>query len=665
MNPLWRKGPLPSSHRRLRHSSRPGPGLLALLVGGAGLLLYAWTAGPSIVALYDDSLEFQLVCPTFGIAHPTGYPLYTLLCGLWSRVLFPLGNWAWRVNLFSALTGAGAVALASAVAWRLAGGSLWAGLAAAVAFGLSPTWWQQTTVAEVYALHILLVLGILWFALDLEAQPRPTGPIGPAGRNQKPPPFPTSPGTEQLPALVPLFAALGLALAHHRTVVLLAPGLALYLWTVVPRAFRPQRAWLRWGGALLAPLLLYLYIPLRAAMGVQDLNQDYVNTWAGFWRHVLALGYTGFFQDNPLGSIRGWSEWLAFYRGQLGWLGLALAAVGTAVGLADSRTRRGWLLVVWMGVGTGGFAALYRVADAEVFALPAVLGLALAAGRGTAAATRWLGQGSPRTYRRWLQTGTGALLLLLLLLNPLGRGGPIDRSDDWAVHDYAVAMAKVAFPPESRVVGLRGQVTALQYMQRAEGLGRNAVPVARDDETARRIFVAQGLAQGWPIYLTQELPGIERQYSFSGHGPLVRVWPRGEARPGSWSTRLDVVLLDGRVQIRGYDLVRLLQAGGPTLRLVLYWQPTEPLERSLKVSLRALREDGTPALGPEGRPVVADRFPLRQVYPSWAWLPGEVVRDVHDLPIRGKAAEKTAQLLVVVYDGATVEELGRFQIPVR
>ncbi len=649
---------------RLWDGRRSGPVLLALAVGGAGLLLYAWTAGPSIVALYDDSLEFQLVCPTFGIAHPTGYPLYTLLCGLWSRVLFPLGNWAWRVNLFSALTGSAAVALVFAVAWRLADRNIWAGLGAAVAFGLSPVWWRQTTVAEVYALHILLIAGILWLALRLEpdsGRPQQVEDGARSRKSSRPPAGPSGSGPET-PPLVPLFAALGFALAHHRTVVLLGPGLVLYLLATVPQAFRPQRAWLRWAGALLAPLLLYLYIPLRGAMGVRDLNQDYVNTWDGFWRHVLALGYTGFFQDNPLGSVRGWPEWLAFYREQLGWLGLALAGVGLASGMADPRGRRGWLLVLLTGVAAGSFAAVYRVVDAEVFALPAVLGLALAAGRGVAVVGRWLGKSGLRAHRTLSRTGMGVLLLLLALA-PMGRGGPVDRSDDWAVHDYAVAMAKVDFPPGSRVVGLRGQVTALQYMQRAEGLGRNAVPVARDDEEARRAFVAEGMARGWPIYLTQELPGIETQYSFSGHGPLVRVWPRGEAQPGSWSTPLDVALLDGKVWMRGYDLVRLDQAGGPTLRLVFYWQPTEPLDRTLKVSLRALRADGTAASGEDGAPVVVDRFPLRQVYPSWAWLPGEVVRDVHYLPIRGAAAEETAQVLVVVYDARTIEELGRFQVP--
>ncbi|NIO71864.1 MAG: DUF2723 domain-containing protein, partial [Anaerolineae bacterium] len=45
-----------------------------------------------------------------GIAHPTGYPLYTMLGWLWSHVL-PLGDVAYRMNLFSALWAAVAVTL--------------------------------------------------------------------------------------------------------------------------------------------------------------------------------------------------------------------------------------------------------------------------------------------------------------------------------------------------------------------------------------------------------------------------------------------------------------------------------------------------------------------------------------------------------------------------
>ena len=44
-----------------------------------------------------DIAEFQTVPHLFGISHPTGYPLFTVLGGLWSWL--PFGNMATRMNL--------------------------------------------------------------------------------------------------------------------------------------------------------------------------------------------------------------------------------------------------------------------------------------------------------------------------------------------------------------------------------------------------------------------------------------------------------------------------------------------------------------------------------------------------------------------------------------
>jgi hypothetical protein len=104
--------------------------------------LYAWASAPSIVEFFDDTLEFQLALPSFRIAHPTGYPLYVITGGLWSRLL-PLGEWAGRANLFSALCAAATLGLVTALAMRLASlpeqrsvplAALWAGPVAAAAF---------------------------------------------------------------------------------------------------------------------------------------------------------------------------------------------------------------------------------------------------------------------------------------------------------------------------------------------------------------------------------------------------------------------------------------------------------------------------------------------------------------------------------------------------
>src|SRR5213593_112847 len=77
--------------------------LIALGATLVAFCLYAATLLPGIGS--GDTAEFQRVAPTLDVAHPTGYPLYTLLGWLWSHL--PLGGTpAWRMNLFSAVASA-------------------------------------------------------------------------------------------------------------------------------------------------------------------------------------------------------------------------------------------------------------------------------------------------------------------------------------------------------------------------------------------------------------------------------------------------------------------------------------------------------------------------------------------------------------------------------
>ncbi len=622
--------------------------IVAALVWAAALALYTATSAPSIVELFDDSLEFQLVGPTFGIAHPTGYPLYTLLGGLWSRLLLPFGNWAWRMNMLSALCAAAAVWLVYLLGARLAAAersrpSVWGGVAAAGAFALSPVWWAQATIAEVYALHILLTAAILYAALAVAD---------------------AADVAQQVNRRMALLAALlGLGLAHHRMTALLLPGLAVYLLWAAPGLWRLRRAWLGWLAALLAPLLLYAYIPLRAAGGVSDLHGSYVNTWQGFWDHILARSYQSFFADNPLAVERSADDWFGLFIAQFGAAGLVLATVGLTRLFWPRRQSQPWVLVLLTLIANLLFALNYRVGDVEVFLLPVFLCLALFIGGAVGLLDAVGGERLPGRTRR-TSLAAQAALAALVLAGVGGRSPAVDRSDDWAVHDYAVALAKTPFPPDSRVVGLEGEVTALKYMQQAEKLGQAATGVVSNDPARRAATVAELAAQGAPVYLTRELQGIEQLYSFTGEGVLVRVWPRGQAAAGAPAQAANVQMLDGILAIEGYDLALLKQAGGPALEFAIYWRPSGPVERDLKVSLRPLAADGSPILAPDGAAVTADLFPLRQVAPTSAWLPGELIRDVYILPLPAGQLARTAALLAVVYDSGTVEEVGRLQVDV-
>ena len=91
-----------ASRSDVTHPTVRRDSIIALIIGLAGFAFYAATAAPSVATLFDDSLEFQVVLPTLGIAHPSGYPLYTLL-GKVFTLLIPFRDAAGRANLLSAL----------------------------------------------------------------------------------------------------------------------------------------------------------------------------------------------------------------------------------------------------------------------------------------------------------------------------------------------------------------------------------------------------------------------------------------------------------------------------------------------------------------------------------------------------------------------------------
>lgn len=135
----------------------------------AGLVsfaVYAWTAAPNVTLL--DSGEFIVAAQHFGVPHPTGYPLWTILA--WAFQLLPLGNAAWEINIFSGVCGALAVALAagmltnllrwfleSRLAGRMRALPALMGISFALMLAFSVSMWSQAVIAEVYTLHALVI----------------------------------------------------------------------------------------------------------------------------------------------------------------------------------------------------------------------------------------------------------------------------------------------------------------------------------------------------------------------------------------------------------------------------------------------------------------------------------------------------------------------------
>jgi len=618
--------------------------------------IYTRTLAPSVTDIFSDTLEFQLVGPTLGIAHETGYPLYTLLSWLFAHLL-PLGDAAFRVNLLSAVCAALAVAFVYRAGQLLTDQRL-AAACAAVIFALSPVWWSQAVIAEVYALHGLFVALILWLALRWEATHHASRITHHASR--------FTPHVLRVACCV-----FGLSLTHHRLTLLLAPALALFVLWTEPELLRQPRRWAGLLAALLLPLLLYAYIPLRGLV-TTSLDGRYENTWAGFWRWVTASEYGVFLTGDPFGVQRDAAFYFDLFRAQFGWTGLVLGLVGL---VALLRKPRRWALVVLAFAANLAFALAYRAADVEVFFTPAFLlwSLLIAAGLGglldyvsriTHHASRITFHGIRntqyvmRTAYSVFRIPCCVLLAIACLLEPLAMAhadfSSLDRSRDWAVHDYGRDMLEQSLPEGATVVGLLGEMTLLRYFQWTEGLRPDVVTVAADAEEARHAAIAAALAEGKPVYITRPLAGAPERYSLAAVGPLVRVWPKGQAQLPEPQHPLALSFTEA-VELAGYGVETRRTHAGPVVRLTLHWRVTAPVGDDLKVSARLLDEAGEVV-------VATDDVPVHNTYPTWAWQPGETVMDGYDLPLSPGAGPGPYRLLVILYRAADGSEVGRAEL---
>ncbi len=190
------------------------------------------------VTLAGDSGELVAAAAGLGVPHAPGFPAYVGIGHIFSRL--PFGSLAFRLNAMSAVAHALVVFFIVATARRL-GLRPVAALAAAVAIGLSTTFVRASLYAEVFPLVHLLVIVLLFLAMEDPAKHSGSG--------------------------LALFAAVaGIASATHPFVVLTLPAFAYLLGPSAVRLALSRR-WLplAWLGSFALPFLgLYGLLGLLA-----------------------------------------------------------------------------------------------------------------------------------------------------------------------------------------------------------------------------------------------------------------------------------------------------------------------------------------------------------------------------------------------------------------
>ena len=606
--------------------------LVAACLGLVIITVYLLTMGPTVGQA--DTFEFQVVAPTLGVAHPTGYPLYILSGKIFS--LLPLGDMAWRVNLTSAVFGTLAAGCVYLIILRLTERALVA-FVASLAFAFSRVFWSQAVIAEVYTLHSLLVGLILLLLVEASSTDHPSSVKQIEARKDGSDVKFRWSRVQSRNLIYALAFLFGLGLTNHLTTVLLFPAAALTLFFVRPRL--SWQEWLMAAAVFLLPLGLYLYIYFRWPM----LNEGIWMSLSEFWRYVTGQQFGGALRlDAWLTDPTRYEIITRLLREPFGWPGLMLSAMGL-IWLVIKRwtvalvTAIACLPFVW-------YALSYYVPDVSVFLLPAHLVLAVWLGVGMATILG-IGQsiakrlGCARLQRfdsdaRWPSQGLMYVVLITVFaVLPLSllwaNFRHVDQSD--ARDDYVWGDRVLDLPvhPEAAVLADSARIAPLYYLQRIEGRRPDLDLLVLANEAIYRAELEARLAEGQSVYLARYLPGLEGSYHLGSLGPLTKVGTAPLAEQPRYDRPINVRF--GLPNVPG-EYIELLGLTGPTMgpeggtALTLYWRTTAPVGEVYHVRMRLVDDNGLSWWQDAGR------HAANNYYPTPAWRPGELVADYHEIP---------------------------------
>jgi hypothetical protein len=606
-----------------------------------GLGLYVHTLAPTV--LPSNSGEFQFVADVLGIAHPPGFPLYTMLGKLFT--LIPVGDVAYRVNLMSAFFAALTLALVSRTVRRVTGSAL-GGVVGALALGTSTTFWAQATTANTRSLTAFFA-ALMLFALVSYAKATVQE------SDETPPPARGRPGGGGEVYLILFALAFGLGITHHGSLVfLILPFIAFLLVTELEtRNPKPETSsfarvcsLLHPASCILKPLLAFLlslsvllYLPIRGILGAPFGPSDIASP-VGFLNHVLARGFRGdmffFFSSASSGLLL---ERFAVLTNILDFqFGLALlvaAALGALIMLA-----RDWRLLLLCGGAIAVQAVIaitYRAPETVEYLIPAYVPLAIIVGYGAAMLSRW-------SRYKALHACLVSLVILVGAIQLFHRYPSFAwLGEDCSARQYAESVMSNA-PSEALVLANWHWATPLWYLQYSEGV--------RPDVEVKYVYPegAEPISATWLRRIEENVgkrPLIVTNYYQEFGATPYRFTPLGEAflvqSEPLFDVPDDIARLDatfaGKIRLLGYRLPEDSVPSGHSLYLDLYWQPVVELDGNYSFFVH-LVGDGGKVLGQ-----------MDVTHDMTGFKTGEVSVDRYEIQVLPTTPSGSYQLIAGVY----------------
>uniref|UniRef100_A0A8C7YPG5 Transmembrane protein 260 n=1 Tax=Oryzias sinensis TaxID=183150 RepID=A0A8C7YPG5_9TELE len=437
-----------------------------------------------------DSGELITTACELGVAHPPGYPVFTLLAHLGVRLL-PLSP-AHSVNLMNSLLGAAASGFLCLTVCRLVGPGPGAVLAGGL-FAVSKLSWQWSMVAEVFTLNNLFV-GLLFFltvSFHCAQTPR---------QRWK---------TAQWGAL-----CCGLGLCNQHTLVLYV--LVIIPW-VIYRLHSLKELSLNGlvylGLCFLAGFLPYIYLPISSYLNTARWSWGDQTTMSGLLTHLLRTEYGTFSLAKTESSVNLSTllkAQLDHCMADLSPSVVALAAVGLLLSSWDRACRPiSWLLAAMLLIYSLFFAWRANLdisrplllGVVERFWLQSDAAVCVLAGIGLSRAQTVLQRRVG--YERLWRTVSWGFSLTLLVQMVHNNQGECDQRNNTVIERFGREL--LASVPKDSLILTRGDLpgNSMRYLHYCEGV-RPDVRLVDQEMMTYPWYVAK---------LSAHLPGVH----FPGH----------------------------------------------------------------------------------------------------------------------------------------------------
>lgn len=447
-------------------------------------VLYVKTLCPTTD--FIDAGELSTVAYTLGIAHPTGYPMFTLVGWLFSHLPLPF-TVVFRLNLMAATLCAAAIYIffrfllffdreilspaEASPAWL----SDVPAATGALILGLSETYWAQAVAVEVYSLHVVFLASLLLLFTRAVSQ-----------------------GLTAERAWYAFAFVLGLAFTNHMTTILLAPGFLFLYFSTFRFGPASWRLMFRMALPFLAGLSLYLYLPFRALQGPVMLWGNPVDPERFFW-HFTGKQYRVWIFSSTESAAKQMNYFLTTVGPKFVYLPLLLAAAGI---LRIWRSRKQYLVfTLLLFFGCLFYAINYDIHDIDSYFLLAYFTIALWSMAGTRMALEAIRNLRGRKTAGWV---IPAAVVGLLLTNY----SSADESSLTLVESYTHDMFG-SLEPNSIILSYQWDyfVSAANYFQIVEHERPDVVVI--DKELLRRSWYFKQMQIRYPGIYNRIKPEIE------------------------------------------------------------------------------------------------------------------------------------------------------------